>query len=100
MKTLKESKEHLLRQIKRKAYSHILRDKTSRTLMRIYDLVAALPVSSQIFEWYRVSQEKVQIELIHDKLKIYKIDGQYFEQIEFGEGDLCNLIYRALENKN
>ena len=68
--------------------------------MQIHALISALPVSNFIFKWYRANMDKVRIELIDDNVYIYKLEGQYLEHVEFGEGDLCNLIYKALENQN
>ncbi|MFP4365706.1 MAG: hypothetical protein ACLFQA_01305 [Bacteroidales bacterium] len=112
MMTLEKSKELLLKEIKKKFYWHIngldnysekctnVKWETSRKIKEVYFLLTALPPSNQVFEWFRSNSNKIQIEMIDDKIKIYKIESQYLEQIEFGEGDLCNLIYKALEYQN
>lgn len=112
MITLEKSKELLLKQIEKKFYLYInglnkysekypnINWKTSRKIKDIYILLTALPVSNQVFEWFRINTDKIHIDLIDDKIKIYKIESQYLEQIEFGESDLCNLIYEALDSQN
>ncbi len=108
MRTLQESKELLLARIKSKAYRYILMTGSEsidsclplRRLMEIYVLISALPVSSPIIEWYRKSPDKVRIELIEDVVRIYKVESQQVEQLDFVEGDICTLVCRALECKN
>ena len=111
MLTLEKSKELFLLQLKSRLHWCINNgeearlcvrkfSKASRKLMQIHALISALPVSNHIFKWYRHNMDKVCIELIDVNVYIYKIEGQYLERVEFGEEDLCNLIYKALENKN
>ncbi len=112
MITLEKSKQLLLRKIEKKFYQHInnidqypeqylkVQKKTLQKVKKYYILIAALPSSNHIFEWFRTNIDKIHIELVDDKVKIYKIESQYLEQIEFGEGDLFNLIFKALENQN
>jgi hypothetical protein len=112
MLTLEKSKQLLLMQLRSKSHLDITKNGNdpdlclkefrvaSRKLVQVYALIAALPVSNHIFEWFRSNVDKVRIELIDDKVHIYKIEGQYLERVEFGEGDLCNLIYKTLENPN
>ena len=112
MLTLEKSKQLLLKQIEKKFHRHInnidqypeqylkVQKKTLQTVKKYYILIAALPSSNYIFEWFRTNIDKIHIDLVDDKVKIYKIESQYLEQVEFGEGDLINLIYKALENQN
>ena len=74
--------------------------KTLRKLFEVYILIAALPVFNPVFEWFWRNIDKIQIHLDDDKVRIYKIDGQYLEQVEFVDGDLCHLIYKAFECQN
>ncbi len=111
MITLKESREMLLRQLENRVNSYIQKDskdpesidlymKTLRKLMEIYFLIAILPVSNRIFEWYRWNIENVNIHVNEDRVKIFKKEGQDMEYIEFTEGDIFNLIYKAFEARN
>jgi hypothetical protein len=106
MTTLKESKERLLHQLNKQVRLHIPgitfsgSTKAIFRLRQIYTLVSALPLSNHIFEWYRKSADKVRIDLIEDTVRIYKIEDQQIELVEFAEGDICSLIYSALESKN
>ncbi len=74
--------------------------KTLRKLFEVYILIAALPVFNPIFEWFRRNIDKIRIHLDGDKVRIYKIEGQYLEQVEFVDGELCHLIFQALESQN
>ncbi len=74
--------------------------KTMRKLIEIYTLISALPVSNPIFEWFRRNIDKIRIHLDDDKVRIYKIEDQYLEQVEFVDGDLCHLIYKAFESQS
>lgn len=106
MTTLKESKQRLLLQLSIKASLLIPGVTCSGSkeavhrLKQIYTLVSALPLSNHIFEWYRKSADKVRIDLIDDSVRIYRIDNQQIEMVEFADGDICSLIYAGLENKN
>ncbi len=71
--------------------------KNLRKLIEIYILISALPVSNPIFEWFRSNIENIDIHLGNNRVRIYKIEGQYIEQVEFVDGDLCHLIYKAFE---
>ncbi|MFO7924260.1 MAG: hypothetical protein R6U58_11265 [Bacteroidales bacterium] len=74
--------------------------KTLRKLFEVYILITTLPGFNPIFEWCRLNIDKIQIYLDDDKVRIYKIEGQYLEQVEFVDGDLSHLIYKALESQN
>lgn len=111
MITLKNSKDLLLKQIKSKLHWCINSNKEVRfprknfrkaspKLMEIYVFISALPVSNHIFKWYRTNMDKIDIELVDDNVRIYKIEAQYLEEVEFGDEDLSNLIYKALGNQN
>jgi len=111
MLTLEKSKELFLLQLKSRLHLCINNRKearlcvkncckASRKLMQIHALIYALPASNHIFKWYRKNLDKVCIELMDDNVYIYKTESQYLERVEFGEGDLCNLIYKTLENQN
>jgi hypothetical protein len=106
MTTLKESKEQLLQQLSKQVRLHIPgvtfpgSTKALSRLRQIYTLVSALPLSNHIFDWYRKSADKVRIDLIEDTVRIYRVEDQQIELVEFADGDICGLIYSALENKN
>ena len=106
MTTLRESKERLLTQISTQFQLNIPgvtgfgSNKALRRLKEIYTLVSALPLSNHIFEWYRKSTGKVRIDLIEDSVRIYRVEDQLIEVVEFADGDICSLIYEGLENKN
>jgi hypothetical protein len=106
MTTLRESKERLLTQISTQASLNIPgitgsgSNKALRRLKEIYTLVSALPLSNHIFEWYRKCSGKVRIDLIEDNVRIYRVEDQMIEVVEFADGDICSLIYEGLENKN
>ncbi len=74
--------------------------KTLQKLFEVYVLIAALPFYSPIFEWFQRNIDKIHIYPEHDKVRIYKIESQIIEQVEFVDGDLCNLIYKAIEYQN
>lgn len=106
MTTLRESKERLLTQISTQARLNIPgvagfgSDKALRRLKEIHTLVSALPLSNHIFDWYRKCAGKVRIDLIEDSVRIYRVEDQMIEVVEFADGDICSLIYEGLESKN
>ena len=112
MITSEKSKQLLLMKIENKFHWYINENykspgicltpqqKSLRKLIDIYILIAALPVFNLIFEWFQRNIDKIQIYLEDDKVRIYKIEGQYLEQVEFADGNLCHLIYKALLCQN